>query len=142
MEDGSYGFGFPQGNTPLAALSIEDLGGIVNTIFNNPEQYKGKLIGGVSEDMEPAKYAEIMTKILGQTIKYNFIPRDVFASFDFPGAEDLANMFACNRLYILERKSDQNQSKEMYPEIKGFEQWLSENKDKFAPFFQEQAETI
>lgn len=137
MEDGSYGFGFPQGDTPLAALSIEDLGGIVIAIFNNPEQYKGKLIGGVSEDMESSKYAEIMTNVLGESIKYNYIQRDVFASFDFPGAEDLANMFTCNRLYILERKGDQKQSKEMYPAIKGFEQWLTENKEKFAPFFQE-----
>ncbi len=136
-EDGTYGFGFPQGNTPLAALSIEDLGGIVNTIFSNPSLYIGKLIGAVSEDLDPTKYAEIMTKVLGKTIQYNNIPREVFASFGFPGAEDLAAQFTCNRLYILERKADQKSSHEMYPEIKGFEQWLTENKEKFAPFFQE-----
>ena len=98
MEDDTYGFGFPQGNTPLAALSIEDLGGIVNTIFNNPSAYIGKLIGAV----------------------------------------ELATQFTCNRLHIPERKKDQKSSHEMYPEIKGFEQWLMENKDRFAPFFQEQ----
>ena len=137
LEDGSYGFGFPQGNTPLAAISIEDLGGIVNTIFNNPSKYIGQLVGAVSEDSDPAKYAESMTKILGQSIHYNDIPREVFASFGFPGAEDLATMFTCNKLYILEREEDQKASHEMYPGIKGFEQWLTENKEKFAPFFQE-----
>lgn len=134
-EDGSYSFGFPQGDTPLAALSIEDLGGIVNTIFNNPNEYIGKVIGGVSEDLKPAKYAEIMTNILGKSINYNFIPSEVFASFGFPGAEDLANMFTFNRLYILNRKREQKESKEMYPYLKGFEQWLGENKEKFNQFF-------
>ncbi len=142
QEDGTYGFGFPQGNTPLAALSIEDLGGVVNTIFNNPSKYIGQLIGAVAEDLEPARYAEIMTKVLGKTIRYNDIPREVFASFGFPGAEDLATQFTCNRLHILERKADQKASHEMYPEIKGFEQWLTENKEQFAPFFQEQTAKV
>lgn len=136
-KDGTYGFGFPQGNTPLAALSIADLGGIVNTIFNDPSAYIGKLIGAVSDDLDPAKYAEIMTKVLGKTIQYKDIPREIFASFGFPGAEDLATQFTCNRLHILERKADQKSSHKMYPEIKGFEQWLTENKEKFAPFFLE-----
>jgi uncharacterized protein YbjT (DUF2867 family) len=138
MENGAYGFGFPQGNTPLAAISIEDLGGIVNTIFNNPSKYIGQLIGAVSEDLSPTKYAETMTKVLNHTIKYNDIPREVFASFGFPGAEDLATMFTCNKLHILERKEDQKVSHEMYSGIKGFEQWLTENKEKFVSFFQEQ----
>ncbi len=142
MEDGTYGFGFPQGNTPLATLSIEDLGGIVNTIFNNPSKYIGQLVGAVSEDLEPAKYAEIMTKVLGKTIQYNDIPREVFASFGFPGAEELATQFTCNRLHILERKVDRKASHEMYPNIKGFEQWLTENKEQFVPFFQEQTSKV
>lgn len=142
QNDGSYGFGFPQGDTPLAALSIEDLGGIVCAIFNNPSAYIGKRIGAVSEDIGPAKYAEIMTKVLGKPIQYNYIPREVFASFGFPGAEELATQFTCNRLHILERKADQKSSHEMYPEIRGFEQWLTENKEKFSPFFQEQTSEV
>ncbi|SDM24662.1 NmrA-like family protein [Kriegella aquimaris] len=138
LEDGTYGFGFPQGNTPLAALAIADLGGIVNAIFSNPSVYIGKLKGAVAEDLEPAKYAEIITRVLGKTIHYNHISREFFASLGFPGAEDLATQFTCNRLHILERKADLKSSHEMYPEIKGFEQWLTENKAAFAPFFQEQ----
>ncbi len=136
MDDGTYGFGFPQGNTPLAALSVDDLGGIVNSIFNNPSKYIGQSLGAVSEDLEPAQYAAAMTKILGRNVKYNHIPREVFASFGFPGAKDLATMFTCNRLHIPHRKKDQKASHEMYPEIKGFEKWLSENKEAFAPLFQ------
>lgn len=136
MEDGSFGFGFPQGDTPLATVSVGDLGGIVNTIFNNPQEYIGKLIGAVSEDLRPEEYAELMTRVLGKTVKYNYIPREQFASLGFPGAEDLANMFTLNRLHILERKSDQKLSRIMYPEIKSFEQWLKVNKEKFAKILQ------
>lgn len=129
-EDNTFEFGFPQGNTPLAGIAIEDLGGIVCPIFDNTKAYVGKIVGAVSEDLTGKQYADKMSEVLGVNVNYIDIPRDVFASLGFPGAEDLANMFEMNKLYILNRREDIKFSHDVYPEIKSFSQWLSENKDK------------
>lgn len=136
QEDGSYGFGFPQGDTLLAGICIEDLGGIVKEMFNSPEKYYGKTVGGVGDDLTGTDYAKIMSKALGREVSYSHIPQDVFASFGFPGADDLANMFAFNAEFIPNRKEEMDRSRSMYPGIKTFETWMNENKDKFSGFFE------
>ncbi|MGD8922878.1 MAG: NmrA/HSCARG family protein [Candidatus Zixiibacteriota bacterium] len=98
QEDGSFAFGFPQGDTPLAGVSVEDVGGVVAPIFENRDEFLGKVVGIVGDDLTPEQYARTMTDKLGVKVVYNYIPREVFASFDFPGADDLANMFEFNRL--------------------------------------------
>lgn len=129
--DGTFAFSFPQGDTPLAAVAVEDLGGVVKAIFERPSDFKGRIVGVVGDDLPPASYADTMTRILGKKVVYNYIPRDVFASFDFPGADDLANMFEYNRLHIPTRQEDLEESRTLYPELQSFESWLTANKDKF-----------
>jgi len=34
--DGNYGFGFPLAEAPLAALAVDDTGGVVTAIFEKP----------------------------------------------------------------------------------------------------------
>jgi len=130
-EDGPFAFGFPQGDTLLAGIAIEDLGGVVTAIFDKPDDFKDKTVGVVGDDLPPKKYAEIMTRVLKKTVVYNYIPREVFAKFDFPGADDLANMFEFNRLYIPNRKVDLEESRKLYPKMQTFESWLTTNKEKF-----------
>ena len=136
QEDGSYGFGFPQGNTLLAGICIADLGGIVKEMFNSPEQYYGKTVGGVGDDLTGTVYAKTMSNALGREVGYSHIPQEVFASFGFPGADDLANMFAFNAEFIPNRKEEMDQARSMYPGLKTFETWMSENKDQFSGFFE------
>ncbi len=131
QEDGTFAFGFPQGDTLLAGIAIEDLGGVVTAIFDKPDDFKDKTVGVVGDDLPPKKYAEIMTRVLKKTVVYNYIPREVFAKFDFPGADDLANMFEFNRLYIPNRKGDLEESRKLYPKMQTFESWLTTNKEKF-----------
>lgn len=131
QDDGSYAFGFPQGDTPLATYAVEDTGGVVSAIFNDPARFKNQTVGVVGDDRPPAQYAEIMTRVLGVPVVYNHIPREVFASFGFPGADDLANMFDFNRRFLLGRQSDLTQSKELYPPMQSFEEWLQANRNLF-----------
>jgi len=131
QEDGSYIFGFPQGETPLAAVCVEDVGGVVATIFERPEELLGKTVGIVGDDLPCSQYAEIMSRVLGKKIVYRYIPRDVLAKLGFPGAQDLANMFEYNRLFIPNRKADLEQSLALYPGMQRFEPWVQANKDKF-----------
>lgn len=126
--DGTFSFGFPQGTTPLAGIAIEDLGGIVAPVFSQPQTYIGKTVGAVTVDLTGAEYAEQMSEVLGIKVTYNDIPRDVFASFGFPGAEDLANMFTLNKLYITSRKEEMEESHRLFPGFTSFAQWMKENK--------------
>jgi len=132
QEDGSFMFGFPQGETPLAAVSVEDVGGVISTLFDRPAEFLGKTVGIVGDDLPCSQYAGIMSRVLGKKIVYRYIPREIFAKFGFPGAEDLANMFEYNRLFIPNRQADLEQSLALYPGIQKFEPWVQANHDNFA----------
>lgn len=132
QEDGSYMFGFPQGDTPLAAVSVEDIGGVIATIFDRPDEFLGQTVGIVGSDKPCADYAEIMSRVLDKRIIYRYIPREVFGKLGFPGAEDLANIFEYNRLFIPNRQADLEQSSALFPEIRRFEPWVEANRQKFS----------
>ena len=129
--NGTFGFGFPQGDTPLAGVAVDDVGGVVAAIFARPGRFRDKTVGIVGDDLPPAKLAEIMTHVLGKKVVYTHIPREVFASFGFPGADDLANMFEYNRLYIRNRKVDLAQSRSLYPAMHSFETWMKAHRGEF-----------
>lgn len=128
--DGSFAFGFPQENN-LRGISIEDLGGIVLYVFEHPEEYIGKTIFAAGDSITPAEYAAVMSEILDKKINFNFVPQDVFAGFGFPGAEDLAGMFAFQQEFLPPPHTDADDSRKMFPELKTFRQWMELNKDKF-----------
>ena len=73
-----------------------------------------------------------MTRVVEKPVSYNFIPREVFASFDFPGADDLANMFDYYHRFVPNRQADLKHCRALYPKLQTFESWLIANKAKFA----------
>lgn len=123
QEDGSHVFGFPQGDTRLAAVAVEDLGGVVLGVLESPDRFLGATVGAVGDDQPAASYARIMGEVLGRPVLYQHVPREVFAGFDFPGADDLANMFEFNRLHVPERQGDLELSRGLYRGLQSFEQW-------------------
>jgi uncharacterized protein YbjT (DUF2867 family) len=129
--DGTFAIGFPQGDVPLAGVAVEDVGSIVAPIFERPDEYLGKVVGIVGDDLTGDQYAEKMTRILGTKVVYNHVPREVFASFGFPGADDLANMFEFNRLYIPNRQADLKTCRALNPKMQSFESWLKSHKAVF-----------
>ncbi|HEX7879176.1 MAG TPA: NmrA/HSCARG family protein, partial [Candidatus Eisenbacteria bacterium] len=101
--DGSYAFGFPQGDVPLAGVSAEDVGGAIAPIFADFDAWRGKAIPIVGDILPPAEYAAILSRVTGARVLYSHIPLEVFSKFPFPGADDLANMFEWYRLYMPDR---------------------------------------
>jgi uncharacterized protein YbjT (DUF2867 family) len=136
---GTYQFGFPQGHTKLAAVSVKDVGGIVARIFAEPEAFIGRTLGAVGADRTCDEYAAAMTRILGVPVQYNYIPRDLYASFGFPGAVELANMFEVQRLYIPNRQKEMEEAYRLNPEMQTFEDWLRKNKELFLAKLQSQS---
>jgi uncharacterized protein YbjT (DUF2867 family) len=131
QEDGSFVFGFPQGDTPLGMVSTEDAGGAIAAIFDRAAKYKGKTVGVVGDDRPCKAYAETMSRTTHQRIVYQHVPREVFAALGFPGADDLANMFDYNRRFIPNRQADRAESRLLYPGMRTFEAWLTTNVERF-----------
>jgi uncharacterized protein YbjT (DUF2867 family) len=131
MEDGSYSFGFPQGDTKLAMASVEDLGPVVAAIFDHPKEYIGRTVGVVGSDATCAEYAAQMSEVLGKVVRFQYIPREVYAEFGFPGAVELANMFEVQRLYIPERQFNLIESYGLNPRMQNFRTWLKNHRSKF-----------
>ncbi len=130
QEDGSWRFGFPQGDTPLAGVAAEDVGGVVATVFERREELLERTLYLVGDDLPPADYAAVMERVSGRPVRYGHIPREVFAGFGFPGAEDLASMFEFYRTRVPGRQADLARSRELYPEIQDFERWLTRHRER------------
>ncbi|MDB5278709.1 MAG: NmrA-like family domain containing 1 [Ferruginibacter sp.] len=134
--DGGYSFGFPQGDTKLAMVSIEDLGPVVAAVFNHPAEYIGRTVGVVGADDTCYEYAATLSRVLEKKVNYHYIPRDEYAALGFAGAEELANMFEVQRLYIPQRQIDLIESYGLNPAMQPFERWLSKNKSRFTAMMQ------
>jgi hypothetical protein len=80
--------------------------------------------------------------VLGHHVEYRYIPRDVYAGFGFPGAEELANMFEVQRLYIPHRQLDLIESHGLNPSMQRFESWAVKNKAKLLQGIEAQLETV
>jgi uncharacterized protein YbjT (DUF2867 family) len=125
--DGTYQFGFPQGDRPLAAMSVQDVGRIVAVLFEQPEAYIGKVLKLAGDELPAADYAAAMSRATGAEVRYAHVPRETFAALGFPGAEDLADMFEYYRLHIPSRIRDIETCRTLAPEVQSFDTWLAAN---------------
>lgn len=130
--DGSYRFGFPQGDTRLAAVAAEDVGGPVAVLFERREDVLGETFYLVGDDLPPAAYAEIMSRVSGRVVGYGHVPREEYAALGFPGAQDLADMFEFYRSRVPDRRADLERTTELYPEVRNFESWLQGHREELA----------
>ena len=91
--DGKLAITLPMGGKKLAGIAAEDIGKCALGIFKNGREYIGKTVGIAGEHLTGAQMAATLTRALGQEVRYNDVPPDVYRGFGFPGAEDLGNMF-------------------------------------------------
>ena len=112
---------------PMDAISVEDGGPAVASVFENPKEYIGRKIGLSGDKLTPEEYMSILTKVTGKTYRYQYVPVEVFEKFPFPAADDMAAMFDYYERYKLDR--DISLTKRLNPQTKGFEAWAKEKKD-------------
>ena len=126
--DGTLAITLPM-DGPMDAISVEDAGAVVASVFSNPEEFIGRKFGIAGDRKTLEEYVAVINKVAGKNWKYNQVPVEVFASFPFPGADDLAYMF---EFYAKGNPNyDQVVTKRLNPNVLRFEQWAENNKDKF-----------
>lgn len=131
-QNGDLTITFPMGDKKLPGIAAEDIGKCAYQIFKAGDTYQNQTIGICGEQLTGQEMADTFSKVLGKKVKYNAVPPDVYRSFDFPGADDLGNMFQFKAdfedYYCGAR--DPEFVKKLNPELLSFEQWLKENKDR------------
>jgi len=130
--DGKYAITMPMGEKKLAAIASEDIGKCAYGIYKAGPKYIGKTVGVSGEQLTGTEMAASLSKALGIEVGYNDVPADMFRSFDFPGAQDLGNMFQFKRDFQEDYNGvrDPNFSRSLNPELQKFDAWLAENGSK------------
>lgn len=131
-EDGVLAITFPMGGNRLSGIGAEDIGKCAYGIFKKGAETIGATIGIAGEHITCEDMAKALTQALGEEVRYNAIPAEVFRSFGFPGAEDLGNMFQFYEVFEKEftEARDIAKAKELNPELQSFEEWLADNAKK------------
>jgi uncharacterized protein YbjT (DUF2867 family) len=130
--DGVLAITLPMGDKRLSSIAVEDIGKAAYGIFKGGSKYIGKTVGIAGGHLSGKELAAGLTKALGQEVRYNDVPPDVYRSFGFPGADDVGNMFQFKRDfndYYMGARSIEF-TKSLNPELKSFDQWLAENKSR------------
>ena len=130
--DGKLAITLPMDDKKLPGMAAEDIGKCAYAIFKNGGDYIGNTVGVASEHLTGAEMAAALSKALGQQVSYNAVPPQVYRGFGFPGAEDLGNMFQfkCDFQEVFCGARNPEVAKALNPELKTFDDWLSENKDR------------
>ncbi|MGE3799396.1 MAG: NmrA/HSCARG family protein [Candidatus Kapaibacterium sp.] len=129
-DDNLY-FNLPMGDKKLPGIAAEDIGKSAYGIFKAGPEYIGKTVGIVGESLTGAEMANSLSKALGTNITYNAVPHDVYRSFDFPGADDLGNMFQFKHDFEEEFVGARSveTTKALNPSLQSFDAWLQKNKE-------------
>ena len=127
--DGQLALTLPIGDAKMAGVAAEDIGKVAYGIFKKGAATIGQKIGVAGELLSGTDMAAAMTTAIGQPVRFNDVPPDVYRGFGFPGAEDLGNMFQFYRDFesVCNDMRDVGRARALAPDIQSFEQWLGKH---------------
>ncbi len=130
--DGKITLALPMADKKLPSIAAEDIGKCALGVFKAGDKYIGKTIGIAGGHLTGKQLAEGFGKALGKDVTYNSISADVYRSFDFPGADDMGNMYQFKADFEEDycKSRSIELAKELNPTLISFEDWLKVNKDK------------
>ena len=124
----------PMDNKPMFGLSaVDDTGNCVLSIFENPEEYKSKLIGLSGDNLTLSEYAAIMTKHFPPNkFTDSKISLTEFANLN-PYTKELSIMFEFYSSGKMER--DIELTKKLNKNVLSYEQWIIKQKESLQVHF-------
>jgi uncharacterized protein YbjT (DUF2867 family) len=130
--DGKLAITLPMGDKKLPGIAAEDIGRCAYGIFKRGREFIGKTLGIAGEHLTGAQMAAVLTRALGQEVRYNDVPPEVYRSFGFPGAEDLGNMFQFKRDFNDYFCGARNLevARAFNSALQSFDAWLAQNKTR------------
>lgn len=131
--DGSYAFYTNAGDVAHSAQDVNDIGAAAAVIFEDPQKYAGKTVPVVAERITFKQIADAISDVTGKQLKFVNVPDEAAAAAGYPGAADMANMFAYYRSF--------KHFNELRPldgtlvKGKSFKQWAEDNKEALTAAF-------
>ncbi len=116
----------------MPMIAAEDIGKCALGILKRPGEYIGKTVGISGEHVSGVEMASGLSEALGKTVTYQAVPPDVYRGFEFPGAEDVGNMFQFKHDFadLYQGNRSVEESRRLNPELLGFKEWLRHNADR------------
>lgn len=132
--EGQLAITLPLGKSKLPGIAADDIGRSAYGIFKVGASLIGKRVGISGEHLSGEEMAKEFSKIVGEPVRFNEVPPEVYRGFGFPGAEDLGNMFQFKRDFEDEYRSarDVEATRLLNPHVRSFAQWLTENKSRIS----------
>lgn len=130
-EDGILALTLAMGRKKVPGIAAEDIGRCAHGIFKRGSELVGETIAISGEHLTVDEMVAALGDALGEEVRYNEVPLDVFRGFPFPGADLAANTWqfvdATNEEYCARR--DVGFSRSLNARLQTFAQWLDSNKD-------------
>lgn len=109
-------------------MGVSDLGPAVAAILRDWSAWEGKWVPIVGWTSTLGDFVKLAAEVTGKPLVFNGVPAAVFASFGFPGAADIAEMFeAYAEPGLLDR--DPKTLLALNPSAKQARAWLEANKE-------------
>ncbi len=131
-DDGKLALVMPLEESKMPSMAVRDIGRCALGIFKAGKQYQGKTIGISGEFLSGKEFADTFSKVFEEDVKYVSVPHDVYRGFDFPGADDLGNMyqFKVDFEEVFCGNRDLELSRKLNPKLETFHGWLVRHKDQ------------
>ena len=129
-EDGKLSITMPMDDKKLPGIAVEDIGLSAYGIFKAGSDYIGKTVSIAGGHLTGMEMAAALSKAIGEEVSYNSIPPEVYRTFDFPGADDMGNMYQFKRDFeeYYTGVRDIEKTRSLNPSLKTFDQWLDKYK--------------
>jgi uncharacterized protein YbjT (DUF2867 family) len=130
--DGRLVLTFPMGKAKLPGIAAEDIGRCAYGVFKKGRSLVGQTVGIAGEHLTGEEMAAALTRALGEEVRYNVVPPEVYRGFGFPGADDLGNMFQFKRDFndAFCAARPVAGARELNPALQTFDAWLAANQDR------------
>jgi len=131
-QDETLAITLAMGDKKLPGIATEDIGRCAYGIFKRDGDLIGRTVGIAGDHLSGAEMAAALARALGEEVRYNDVPPEVYRSFAFPGADDLGNMLQFNRDFHEDYRGarDLAVARSLNPALQTFESWLAENKGR------------
>lgn len=94
--DGVLELALPLGQALLPGIAVADIGSCVAALIGQPPCQRR--VGIASDHLDGPQLAAALAAQLGEPVRWRDVPLDEFARLPFPGAGELASMFAFKQL--------------------------------------------
>jgi uncharacterized protein YbjT (DUF2867 family) len=129
-EDGVLALTLPlEDGKLLAGVDVDDIGRTALAILENGERFIGHTVGLAGDHLTGAQYAEKLGVAIGEPVRFQSVPYDVFRGLGVPAGDEVANMFQYYGDFDQEFTGarDLDRLREINPALKSFDIWLAEN---------------